>query len=185
MATRPRSATPSISPEATAWRIGEPSPRFEEDEDRKPDQQHRIDGGRHDLEPEEPERPGVGGRPAGDPHRAEREADPGDVREQVAGIGEQREAARNQGPGDFDDENGQRQAEDHDEPLPMGARGRAIHGCHDAKDGRSPAARRLGDPGAPLTTRASRVYPQGHPDRHPRCGSDSARTIARSPFTRR
>ena len=91
---------------------------------RHPEQEDGVGDRGEDLEPQVSEGPFAGGRPARDPDRREGEADPEHVREDVGGVGEQREAVREQGADDLEEEDPEGQAEDRGEPLAMAGRGR-------------------------------------------------------------
>ena len=85
-------ATASISPEATSGGDGQPAPRLVQDEGGHREQERRIGDGRQDLQAQVAERRLVAGRPRADPDRQQGETEPDDIGQDVAGVGEQRQA---------------------------------------------------------------------------------------------
>ena len=72
------------------FRVDQPLHGLVEDEGRKPEQDHRVHGGREDLRALPAERPLRRRRAAGNPHREQRQGHPVGVRRHVSGVGQQR-----------------------------------------------------------------------------------------------
>ena len=93
-------------------RVAEPGPGLDEDPDRDRDQGDAVEERREDLGSPVAEgaarAPGAGGEPGREQGDAEREA----VGEHVRGVGEQRQAARDQAAGDLGDQEQRGQRED-------------------------------------------------------------------------
>ena len=70
------------------------------------------------------------GRPAGEPDRDQREADPGDVRQQVAGVGDEREAVGGDPADELEHEHAERDEEHRCEPVPVRGGGRGVRVGH-------------------------------------------------------
>ena len=113
----------SIRPACDRGRLAQALPCLEEDERRDPEQHDRVDDRGQDLEPQVPERPIARCRPLGEPDRREGQADPAEVRRHVPGVGEEREAVRDDAADQLEQEDHGRDREDDDEPATPGARG--------------------------------------------------------------
>ena len=80
-------------------------------------QQDGVEHRGEDLQPQVAERPALGRGSGGEPDRPEREADPDDIGQDVAGVGEQGQAVRDDGTDEFEDEHGGRDDEHHDQAI--------------------------------------------------------------------
>ena len=96
-------------------RIGEAPHRLEHDVAGDAEQQDGVCHRSDDLEPQVAECPAERRRPPREPDREQREPDPDDVGQQVARIGEQRQAVRDHRPDDLDGKGNQAEDEDRDE----------------------------------------------------------------------
>ena len=102
-------------------RLGEARPGLVEDDQPDPEQEHGVGDGGQDLGAVEPERLAQGGRTGGDPQRPERHPQPDDVRQHVAGIGEQGQRAGEQAADDLGDEVRRCETENHQQSALMRA----------------------------------------------------------------
>ena len=82
----------------------QPAPRLVQDEGGHGEQERGVGDGRQDLQPQVAEGPFVVGRPRADPDGQQGQPDPDDVGQDVAGVGQQRQAVGRQAADELDDE---------------------------------------------------------------------------------
>ena len=111
-------------------RIRESAPRLVQDERGHREQKDGVGDRRQDLETQVAEGPLAAGRSGPEPDRQQREAQPRDVGEDVAGIRQQREAVRGKTADQLDDQDPDRQSQHGEEPSGIRA-GRAVDVWHD------------------------------------------------------
>ncbi len=117
-------------------RLAEPTDALDEHDRGDDQQQHRVENGRKYFQPEKAESPAIGDRTRPQPQRHEGDAERDHVDEYVEGLGEQGQAAREDGRGRLDNEdgNGERQRDEQTRALP----GSVMHGVNGTIHVRSP-----------------------------------------------
>ena len=104
-----------------------------------PNRSDGVDDSGEDLQPQVAERAAAGRGTGGEPDRQQCQADPGDVGEHVAGVGQECQAVREERPDELDEEDAERQREDGNETRTVRGRGRHVRMRH---QGCLPAAER-------------------------------------------